>query len=186
MVRSDPSLSMKISQYVVAGRRKVSEEDPNPEVFKMRVFAPNDVLAKTKFWYFVRKLNKIKRAAGEIISVNQIFEKNIRHVKTYGILLRYESRTGIHNMYKEYRDTSLDGAVGRMFMEMSGRHRARPDTIHIIRTDVLKKADDVKRPASNAFRDDQIKFPLLNKSVRTASKRHRGVFKARRPALFRG
>ena len=38
----------------------------------MRVFAPNEVAAKTKFWYNMRKLNKIKRAQGEILSVNEV------------------------------------------------------------------------------------------------------------------
>ena len=32
-------------------------------------------------------------------------------MKNYGIWVRYMSRTGFHNMYKEYRDTTLNGAV---------------------------------------------------------------------------
>jgi len=32
-------------------------------------------------------------------------------VKNYGIWVRYMSRTGFHNMYKEYRDVTLNGAV---------------------------------------------------------------------------
>ena len=35
-------------------------------------------------------------------------------MKNYGIWLRYDSRSGTHNMYKEYRDVSLDGAVQQM------------------------------------------------------------------------
>jgi len=62
----------------------------------------------------MRKLNKIKRSQGRILSVNEIFEKNLNVVKTYGIVLKYQSRTAIHNMYKEFRDTSLNGAVSQL------------------------------------------------------------------------
>ena len=58
-------------------------------------------------------------------------------VKNYGIVLKYLTRTGAINMYKEYRDTTLCGAVSQMFQEMSGRHSARHDTIRIIKTTVV-------------------------------------------------
>jgi large subunit ribosomal protein L18Ae len=38
----------------------------------MRIFAQDDVVAKSKFWYYLRRLNKIKRAHGEILSVNEV------------------------------------------------------------------------------------------------------------------
>jgi large subunit ribosomal protein L18Ae len=41
----------------------------------------------------------------------QIFERKPTTVKNFGIWVRYMSRTGFHNMYKEYRDTTLNGAV---------------------------------------------------------------------------
>ncbi|KAK5802245.1 hypothetical protein PVK06_029830 [Gossypium arboreum] len=42
---------------------------------------------------------------------NWIFDKNPTKIKNYGIWFRYQSRTDYHNMYKEYRDTILNGAV---------------------------------------------------------------------------
>ncbi len=53
----------------------------------------------------------------------QIYERKPTTVKNFGIWVRYQSRTGYHNMYKEYRDTTLNGAVGQMFQEMASRHR---------------------------------------------------------------
>lgn len=41
----------------------------------------------------------------------QIREKNRRIVNNYGITLRYNSRSGTHNMYKEFRDVTLNDAV---------------------------------------------------------------------------
>jgi large subunit ribosomal protein L18Ae len=38
----------------------------------MRIFAPNDVVAKSRFWYFLAKLRKIKKANGEIVSLNKV------------------------------------------------------------------------------------------------------------------
>jgi len=38
----------------------------------MRIFANNEVVAKSRFWYFLGKLRKIKKANGEIVSVNQV------------------------------------------------------------------------------------------------------------------
>ena len=36
-------------------------------------------------------------------------------MKNYGIWVRYQSRTGYHNAYKEYRDTTLNGAVEQLY-----------------------------------------------------------------------
>jgi large subunit ribosomal protein L18Ae len=89
----------------------------------------------------LRRQLKTKSAQGQILSVNEIFERRPNHVKTFGIVLRYESRTGNHNMYKEFRDVSLNGAISQLHAEMSGNHRAPEDTISIIRTAILNKKD---------------------------------------------
>jgi large subunit ribosomal protein L18Ae len=38
----------------------------------MRLFAPNTVVAKSRFWYFLKKLRKVKKSAGEIVSLNAV------------------------------------------------------------------------------------------------------------------
>jgi len=38
----------------------------------MRIFAPNDVIAKSRFWYFLAKLRKVKKANGEIVTMNVV------------------------------------------------------------------------------------------------------------------
>ena len=77
----------------------------------MRLFAPNEVVAKSRFWYFLKKFNKIKKAAGEIVAINEIFEKKPLQIKNYGVWIRYDSRSGTHNMYKEYREMSRTAAI---------------------------------------------------------------------------
>lgn len=44
----------------------------------------------------------------------QITEKNTRYVKNYGIWIKYNSRSGTHNMYREYRDTSINSAIATL------------------------------------------------------------------------
>lgn len=45
----------------------------------------------------------------------QIFEKKPTTVKNFGVWVRYQSRTGYHNMYKEYRDCTLNGAIEQLY-----------------------------------------------------------------------
>ena len=181
----DSSLQMKVNQYLVMGRKIPTEQDPNPKVYALRLFAPNEVVAKSKFWYHLRRQLKTKSAQGQILSVNQIFERRPNHVKTYGIVLRYQSRTGIHNMYKEFRDISLNGAVSQLHMEMAGNHRASRDTISIIRTAVLNSKDDLRRSKTHLFRDNGIKFPITRTVARASQARYRAIFKGSKPRTFR-
>lgn len=48
--------------------------------------------------------------------------------------------TGFHNAYKEYRDTTLNGAVEQMYQEMGSRHRVRSPCIQIIKTATITAA----------------------------------------------
>jgi len=80
----------------------------------MRVFGKNPVLAKSKFWYHMKRQHKVRKIQGEIVSVQEVYEKHPGVIKNYGIVLRYLSRTETINMYKEFRDTTLSGAVSQM------------------------------------------------------------------------
>lgn len=113
----------------------------------------------------------------------QIFEKNPTKIKNYGIWLRYQSRTGYHNMYKEYRDTTLNGAVEQMYTEMASRHRVRSPCIQIIKTATIP-AKLCKRESTKQFHNSKIKFPLVFRKVRPPSRKLRTTYKATRPNLF--
>jgi large subunit ribosomal protein L18Ae len=141
---------MPVRLFSVVGRKIPTAKDPEPDVFRMKVFAENEVAAKSRFWYFVPRLNKLKKMTGEILAVNEIFEKKNREVKTYGIWLRYISRSGIHNMYKEFRDTTLTSAVQQLYSDMASRHRARNRAIQIIRTAIVP-ADKVRSSNLSQF-----------------------------------
>jgi len=149
-------------QYQVVGRKAPTDDVPNPEAYRMIIFAPNAVIAKSKFWYYMHQFRKMKKTTGEILDVVEIVEKNNRIVKNYGIWLRYNSRSGTHNMYREFRDVSLTGAVSQLYDEMAGRHRARPRSIQIIRTATVA-AKDLKRANGMQFAQSKVKFPLAHR-----------------------
>ena len=66
-----------------------------------------------------------------LIYGEQIHEKHPLKVKNFGIWIRYDSRSGTHNMYKEYREMSRTDAVKSLYQDMASRHRARFRTIHV-------------------------------------------------------
>ena len=45
---------MTVSEYQVVGRHLPTEADPTPKIYRMRIFALNEVVAKSRFWYFLR------------------------------------------------------------------------------------------------------------------------------------
>ena len=149
----------------------------------MRVFARDAVLARSKFWYHMKRQHKVRKVQGEIVSTSEIFEKHANSVKNYGIVLRYLTRTVTVNMYKEYRATTLCGAVSQMYSEMAGRHSARAETIQIIRTSIVKKAD-LRRAHVQQVADVSAKFPKTDLRKRAPSKGLRTTFKAERPTLI--
>ena len=59
------------SQYQVVGRfvpnEKYSADSAMCKVYRMNLFARNNVVARSRFWYFLSKLEKAKRTTGEIL-----------------------------------------------------------------------------------------------------------------------
>jgi large subunit ribosomal protein L18Ae len=170
-------------QYLIIGRVRPTSSQPNPKIFRMKLFAENAVVARSRFWYYLSRLHKVKRATGEVLETHELFEKNPNYVKNFGFWVRYDSRTGTHNMYKEYRDTTLTGAVKKMYSEMASRHRARKSSIHIVRTAVVK-AGDAKRANTLQFIKSNIKFRLLHRVPRASDKSHKSIFKSKAPSTF--
>ncbi|KAI4783858.1 ribosomal protein L18ae [Aureobasidium sp. EXF-8845] len=171
----------RLQEYQVVGRLLPTEANPTPKLYRMRVFAPNEVVAKSRFWYFLSQLRKVKKANGEIVTLNQIHEKRPQKVKNFGIWIRYDSRSGTHNMYKEYREMSRCEAVDALYQDMAARHRARFRSIHIIKVVEVEKAEDIRRPYIKQLLTKNLKFPLPHRVPKTVGKK---VFAAHRPATF--
>ncbi|OBT89713.1 60S ribosomal protein L20 [Pseudogymnoascus sp. 03VT05] len=179
--RRSQRLIRRLTEYQVIGRHLPTEANPAPKLYRMRIFAPNTVVAKSRFWYFLMKLRKVKKANGEIVSLNVIHEKRPLKVKNFGIWIRYDSRSGTHNMYKEYREMSRTDAVESLYQDMAARHRSRFRSIHILKVIELEKTDDVKRPYIKQLLTKNLKFPLPHRVSKAAGTK---LFTSKRPSTF--
>ena len=68
----------RLKEYQVIGRHLPTETNPTPKLYRMRIFAPNTVVAKSRFWYFLMKLRKVKKANGEIVTINVVRPSALR------------------------------------------------------------------------------------------------------------
>ncbi|KAB0351932.1 hypothetical protein FD754_016789 [Muntiacus muntjak] len=140
-------------EYKVVGRCLLTPKCRMPPLYHMRIFAPNHVVAKSRFWYFVSQL-KMKKSSGEIIYCGQVLEKFPLRVKSFGIWLRYDYRSGTHNMYRECRDLTTAGAVTQI---------------------QITKVEEI------AVHDSKIKFPPPHRVLR---RQHKPRFTTKRPNTF--
>lgn len=116
---SNPSISLisrgiaMLKEFQIVGRKLATSSQQGTEepLYKMRIFARDAVVAKSRFFYFLQKLKKVKKSNGEIVSINEVHEKKPMKVKNFGVWIRYDSRSGTHNMYKEYRAMSRVEAI---------------------------------------------------------------------------
>ncbi|KAF2839382.1 60S ribosomal protein L20 [Patellaria atrata CBS 101060] len=171
----------RLQEYQVIGRHLPTETNPTPKLYRMRIFAPNQVVAKSRFWYFLSKLRKVKKTTGEIVTVNEIHEKRPQKVKNFGIWIRYDSRSGTHNMYKEYRELSRTDAVEALYQDMAARHRSRFRSIHILKVIEVEKTVDIRRPYIKQLLEKDLKFPLPHRIAKRSTRR---IFSATRPNTF--
>ncbi|ROT35006.1 ribosomal L18ae protein family [Sodiomyces alkalinus F11] len=171
----------RLQEFEIIGRHLPTETNPTPTLYRMTIFAPNVIVAKSRYWYFMRGLRKVKKATGEIVSAKAIYEKHPLKVKNFGIWVRYDSRSGTHNMYKEYRELSRSAAVDSLYQDMAARHRARFRSIHILRVVELEKTEDVKRPYIKQLLTKNLSFPLPHRVGKVDKQK---LWSAKRPTTF--
>lgn len=67
------ALFFQLREYKVVGRCLPTPKCHTPPLYRMRIFAPNHVVAKSRFWYFVSQLKKMKKSSGEIVYCGQVW-----------------------------------------------------------------------------------------------------------------
>ena len=173
--------------FLVYGRALPTEKTPEPQIACSRIYAANAVLAKSKFWKLSLRQYKLKKSRGEVLRVQEVFEKTTTVPRNFGILLRYRSTIGFHNTFKEYRDTTVNGAVNQMYDEMGGNHRVSSDRIEIISVKELKREElRERKPRALVWADaEKIAYPLWKRTDRPTHKKYTSTFKARRPCVLK-
>jgi large subunit ribosomal protein L18Ae len=176
------SLGQAQKQYEIVGRAAPTQKVPVPKIYKLKLFAKSLVIARSKFWYFMKRINKAKRSGGEVLRITELFDARPSKVNNYGIWMRYNSRTDTHNMYKEYRDTTINGAVAQMISEMAGRHRAQCESIQILKTGIIADKD-LRRNCNIQMTPRNLKFPVVRRTPLT-HKTVKKTFLAKRPTTY--
>ncbi|XP_050257080.1 60S ribosomal protein L18a-like [Quercus robur] len=70
-------VTFRFHQYQVVEHALPTESDEHPKIYRMKLWATNEVRTKSKSWYFLRKLKKVKKSNGQVLAINEIFEKNL-------------------------------------------------------------------------------------------------------------
>eukprot|EP00915_Cephaloidophora_sp_WS-2016_P008583 GHVH01011826.1.p1 GENE.GHVH01011826.1~~GHVH01011826.1.p1 ORF type:complete len:126 (-),score=20.85 GHVH01011826.1:35-412(-) len=107
----------------------------------------------------MRNTEKLKKTTGEIISVSVCPDVPSDFAKNYSVFARFDSRTGTHNMCKEFRDITRAGAVSHALNELNGCHRAQTRTIQIMAVNELENEQVTKNKVSQ-YHSDDLKFPV--------------------------
>merc|ERR1711953_970228 len=50
----------ELKEFKIIGRRVPTEKDTKPPLFRMKIFAPDVVAAKSRFWYYMKKIEEIE------------------------------------------------------------------------------------------------------------------------------
>jgi len=84
--------------YQVVGRKSPTATDATPTAYRMKIFAPNAVMAESRFWYFMHQMRKMKKTTGEILDVNEVRNdqnapKNVRNLFVYRRIWRWDLST---------------------------------------------------------------------------------------------
>merc|ERR1712146_289959 len=93
---------------------------------------------------------------------------------------RYDPRSGTHNMYKEFRDVTLNGAIDQMYQDMAGRHRTRKRSVYVVKAEAIS-AGQCKRKNVKVFHDNDIKFPLPHSAQQRTHKRYKSLYAVSKP-----
>jgi large subunit ribosomal protein L18Ae len=67
---------LQLREFEVIGRKLPTGREKVTPLYKMRIFAPDAIVAKSRFWYFLRQLKKFKKTTGEIVSIKQVSAKH--------------------------------------------------------------------------------------------------------------
>lgn len=158
----------KINEFKIQGSKKPTQQDPNPQLFVANIFAPNSVIAESKFWKILNKQYKIKQSNG-MIARNEIVEQdNDYTVKNYGIRFTYRTRTGLLNGYKEIRHINRVLAVESLFNEFGSKHKLNQDEFNIVEIKQLSD-EEVTKAKILSYVGKDVKFPIFFKDSNTSA-----------------
>lgn len=156
----------KINEFKIQGGKKPTESDPQPQLFVANVFAPNSVVAESKFWKILSTQYKIKQTNGMIARNEVVEQDNDFIVKNYGVRFTYRTRTGLLNGYKEIRHINKTLAIESLYNEFGSKHKLNQHEFYIVEIKQLADSEVTKAKILSYVGDD-VKFPIFLKDSNT-------------------
>ena len=78
---------LQLREYKVIGRMLPTAKQRKPPLYQLRIFAPDRCTAKSRYWYFVTQLRRMKKTQGEIVCCKHV--SNVAtHEKATRLLLK--------------------------------------------------------------------------------------------------
>ena len=163
-----------LKHYQVVGRASPSEKVADPTVYRFEVFAPNFVVAKSRFWKLMSEKAKVKKTHGDILACKAVRDRKIA-ARNYSInLVYYSQRCGYTYMTKEFRDVSKSGAVSQCYHDLASRHRARYHNIEILGVKSIPN-HECRRAFVQQFHKKKLSFPQVHRRIKS-NRRDRAIF----------
>ena len=163
-----------LKHYQVVGREQPSEKNANPTVYKYEVFAPNFVVAKSRFWKIMNEKNKIKSTHGDVLSCKVVKGRKLA-ARNYSVdLVYYSQKCGYTHMTKEFRDVSKSGAVSQAYNDLASKHRARYPNIEVLGVKSIPN-HETRRLFIQQFHSPKLSFPLVQQRSK-APRKDRAIF----------
>ena len=63
---------IQLKEYKVIGRMVPTDKNRVPPLYQLRIFAPDPITARSRFWYFCAMLRKMKKTQGEVVLCQQV------------------------------------------------------------------------------------------------------------------
>ena len=152
-----------LREFEITGRGLPTATARDPEITQMRIFAPNYVVAKSRFFYHMKLMKGVKSTSGEILSLKEIRGSTPGKIKNFEVFLKiYNRRVGFINMRKEFRATSRSKAVSQAYVDVASRNRGKFFDISVIGVKAVN-GSQVRSENMRQFVADGVKFPLMHK-----------------------
>lgn len=155
-----------IKEFRITGCRTPSEKEPQPQLFTTTVFAPNAVIAQSRFFKLMSKQFKIKATNGTVARTEEVEQDKDFEIKTYGIRFVYRTRTGLCNGYKEIRHINRVLAVHNLYTEFGSKHKLKQHDFSIIEVRKLA-AHEITKSKILPYVGVDVKFPVFFKKANT-------------------
>lgn len=155
-----------VKEFKVYGCKKPSEKEPQPQLFTATIFAPNSVVAQSKFFKIMTKQYKIKASNGLIAKIEEVEQDNDFVVKNYGIRFTYRTVTGLCNAYKEIRHINKTLAIESLYNEFGSKHKLNHHEFYIVEVKQLSD-DEVTKSRVLSYVGKDVKFPIFFKESNT-------------------